>query len=530
MRAFRLTDAEFGALAAGRPTPDTLAVLRKAQLSRNLLLLSEILRSGTKIPYAAAPSPQVLADPATGLWAATAVSMIRSGGRPPARSASTARTLVTTCDDVTLRVRLEDADPLRDRVGLTPTGPLDDDAVAHWQHALDDAWRLLVRRHPEDAAILAAVLRMIVPVEPDPGAGGISATSAHAYGAVAMSAPADGRALAVGLLHETAHSVLNATTLLFDLTRPTAERGYSPWRDDPRPPSGVLHGAYAYLAVTRFRRLEAAAGGQLAAFEFARWRSAVATAAEGLLTTPGVLTTAGQRFVSALRDEADSWHADPVDPEIARLAEDANTDHRVRWRLRNLRIDPAAIDELVRARRAAVPRPPTLPPAEVLPAPRRLEASARLDRVHALLRAADRTHPPRPGDARTRPTDPTPAPRPGDARTRPTDPTPALRPGEGGGSVGGDGSQGDHRGRAGGGVRPGDDAWLGGDRGTGQEAYLWILESVRTAEADIDAALAGLALVSPWAVLRERPEIVRQTWLALGRPSLISLVEWFDRA
>jgi hypothetical protein len=95
----------------------------------------------------------------------------------------------------------------------------------------------------------------------------------------------------------------------------------------------------------------------------------------------------------------------------------------------------------------------------------------------------------------------------------------------------GDGSesQGDHRGRAGGGVRPGDDAWLGGDRGTGQDAYIFFLTSVRASDAEIDAALAGLSLVSPWPVLRERPEIVRATWLALGRPPLIPLVEWFDR-
>ena len=491
MRAFRLTDAEFGALAAGRPTEGTLAELRKAQLSRNLLLLSEILRAGTPLWYATAPSPQVLADPVTGLYAATAVSMIRSGGWPPDRSAlihPAARTLVTTCDGVTLRVRLEDSDPLRDRLGLTPTGRLDDDAVAHWQRTLDEAWRLLVRRHPEDAAILAAVLRVIVPVEPDPAAGGISATSAHAFGAVAMSAPADGRALAVGLLHETTHSLLNATALLFDLVRPAGEPGYSPWRDDPRPPSGVLHGAYAYLAVARFRRVEAAAGGRVAAFEFARWRSAVVAAAQDLLSG-GRLTAAGERFVSAVRDQADRWRDDPVDPEIARLAADANTDHRVRWRLRNLRVDPGGIDPLVRAWRAGAPRPPSLPGAEVAPGPRRLEASARLDRVHARLRAADRGGPP-PGD----------------------------------------GPQGDHRGRAGGGVRPGDDAWLGGDHGTGQEAYISVLKSVRASDADFDAALAGLALVSPWRVLRERPEIVRATWLALRRPPLDALVEWFDRA
>ena len=37
----------------------------------------------------------------------------------------------------------------------------------------------------------------------------------------------------------------------------------------------ILHGAYAYLAVTRFWRTEARhSGDRLAAFEFARWRAA----------------------------------------------------------------------------------------------------------------------------------------------------------------------------------------------------------------------------------------------------------------
>jgi hypothetical protein len=511
LRTFRLTDAELGALAAGRPTPGTLAELRKAQLSRNLLLLRELLRTGkprwaeTFLQYGTSPSQQVLADPVTGLYAATAVSMMRSGGRPPDRAAlvdPSAPVLVTTCDGVPLRVRLEDADPLRDRFGLTPTGRLDDDAVAHWQRTLDDAWRLLVRRHRADAAILAAVLRVIVPVEPDPSAGGISATSVHAFGAVAMSSPASGPALAVGLVHETTHSLLNATTLLFDLVRPTDELLYSPWRDDPRPPAGMLHGAYAYLAVTRFHRAEAAAGGHLAAFEFARWRAAVVTAAESLLSSPasgreepghqqpGLLTAAGRRFVSALRDEADGWRDDPVDPGIARLAADANTDHRVRWRLRNLCVDPAAIQTLAEAWRAGRPAPASLPDAEVRPAPRRLEASARLDRVHARLRAADR----------------------GEPETR-------------------SGSQGDHRGRAGGGVRPGDDAWLGADHGAGQHAYLWEIENPESGTAPPagrDAALAGLALVSASRTLRGRPEIVRDTWLALRRPPLKALLDWFD--
>jgi hypothetical protein len=561
LRTFRLPDPAFAALAAGRPSAETLGELRKAQLSRHLLLLRELLRAaGDDIPswYAADPSPADLADPLTGLYASAALAAVRSGAPPPDRpslvpssAGAAGRLLEARCDGLTLRVRLEDADPLRGRLGLTPTGRLDDAGIAGWRESLDAAWRILVRRHRAQASVLAAVLRVIIPVEPDPAAGGISATSADAFGAVAMSAPADGAALAVGLLHETQHSILNAVDLLFDLVRPSGAPGCSPWRDDPRPPFGILHGAYAYLAVTRFWRTETAAptgpgrpaadasasagGGRtgppgggggggsgppgsgrsvppggdgsgpaegdgsgpaegdgsgpaggggaaaLAAFEFARWRAAVVDAADGLLAGDA-LTPAGRRFTRALRQEAAGWLIEPVAPEVARLAAGANADHRARWRLRNLTVDATALDCLIRAWRSGAP-PPPLPEPAVRPAPsRELEHSTRLGLVHAALRGADRRAP---GDYRN-----------GSERD------PALPPGSG--------------------VRPGDDAYLRADHGTAVDAYLKDLEG---APADPDA-WSGLALVSPWRVVRERPELVRAAYLALGDADVGALADW----
>jgi hypothetical protein len=517
VRRFHLSDHDLAALAAGRPSPGTLAELRRAQLSRHLLLLSEILRAETPQWYAASPSRPILADPATGLYAATAVSMMRSGRRPPDRPrlVTPSPVVTVTCDGLTLRVRLDDADPLRDRLGLTPTGRLTPADVTRWEDQLAQAWQLLVRHHRPGAEILAEVLRLIVPVEPDPAADAVSATSAHAYGAVAMSAPADPVSLAVGLVHETAHSLLNGTSLLFDLVHPSGALGYSPWRDDPRPPSGVLHGAYAYLAVTRFWRAEAArGGGRRAEFEFARWRAAVAAATESLLATPrtdrsgdesgpareaggmsaygsdGVLTAAGRRFVRAMREEVDGWLGEPVDAQVARLADGANLDHRVRWRLRNLRVDEASTRQLADAWRHGRPAP-ELPGPEVVAGVRRLAVGGRLELVHAWLRGE----------------------RAG------ADP------------IARNGARGDPAARAGGGVRPGDVAWLGGECGTGRDAYLRALEDAGgpAPESVIDDALAGLALVAPQRALRERPEAVRAVWWALGRrPGIPALAEWLS--
>ncbi len=491
MRTFGLSDTAFGALAAGRPTLATVGELRRAQLSRHLLQL----RATGTVPrwYGGADAPARLADPMTALHTAATLTARRTGSAAPPEQVLSRRRLTAEHDGLTLRVRLEDTDPLRARLGVTPAGPLDDAAVAVWQHCLDAAWRLLVDRHRPAAETLAAVLSVIVPVEPDPGSGGISATSAEAYGAVAISPTADPVALAVGLLHEAQHSMLNAVLVLFDLVRPGPEAGYSPWRDDPRPAIGVLHGAYAYQAVTRFWRAEAQGakgrgGSVLAAFEFARWRAAVVAAAAELLAGPA-LTPAGRRFTGALRDEVAGWLADPVDAEAARLAAGANLEHRVRWRLRNLAVPAQAVTALVEAWRAGAP-PPDVPEPEVHGAGGRLlEHSDRLARVHRVLRERDQSL------------------------------------------------------FAVGGVRPRADAQRGVRHGTGPDAYRRNAGEDAYLEAAADAAFAafmiditdddpsvwsGLALVAPFDALRDRPEVVRAVWLALAKPDLPALAAWLS--
>jgi hypothetical protein len=352
-----------------------------------------------------------------------------------------------------------------------------------------------VSHHRADAAVLAAVLEVIVPVEPDPASRGISATSAHAFGAVAMSVPADATALAVGLLHETQHSLLNAVQDLFPLHKEQDILGYSPWRDDPRPVSGILHGAYAYLAVTRFWRAEARAfgfGGDpghrpdaprpidsgLAAFEFARWRAAVAAAARGLLEN-GTLTAAGTRFVTALLDEVRPWLGEAVTGETVRLAEGANTDHYLRWRLRNLAVDAAAVRDLAdRWQRGAAP-PSAAVHSRLVPAPRRgLESSARLDLAHTQMATVRKR-----GDA---------------AGVRPRDDRPGGR------------------------ASAGDLAYLRGDYGTAVDAYQKMILN----GAGDDAAWAGIALVGGWNEI----EVLAAVHRALKMPDvdITALAQWIS--
>jgi hypothetical protein len=468
----RLSDAAFAALGAGRPAAGTIAELRRAQLSRHLLLLREIVSAVAVPGYAALVATEredrarvraLLARPLVGVWAARCLTALRAG-TPPAEAslgylaelaadAGPVRQLTATHDGLSITVRIEDRDALRAGLGLTPAPTLTAAALARWQEALTGGWRLLVDHVRPDAEVLAAVLDCIVPVEPDPAARGISATSANAFGAVAMSEPADATALAVGLLHEIQHSLLNAVQYLFDLHQRPDELGYSPWRDDPRPATGILHGAYAYLTVTRFWR--ARRDDPLAAFEFARWRAAVLSAAQGLLTGH-TLTAAGTRFVTALRDEVEPWQSEPVPPVIARLAAAANADHHLRWRLRNRFVDPGDVRLLAEAWSHGRSAPRVT--SELLPAPRRaLESSGRLDVIHALVRGA-------------------PAP---------------------------------------GGAADGDLRFVRGDEAAALPAYR---EKVVLDPGD-DAAWAGLALCGGSAALRDTPEVVAALYRALDDPA-----------
>src|SRR5690349_24710117 len=77
-RPHRLSDAAFAALGAGRPDPATVDELRRAQLSRHLLLLREITAAAPTREFASlvaqerADPPRVramLARPLTGVWA-----------------------------------------------------------------------------------------------------------------------------------------------------------------------------------------------------------------------------------------------------------------------------------------------------------------------------------------------------------------------------------------------------------------------------------------------------------------------------
>jgi len=98
-----------------------------------------------------------------------------------------------------------------------------------------------------------------------------------------------------------------------------------------------------------------------------------------VLLGSGKLTVPGTVFVQGMAATASRWLDLPVDEEARRLAGRAADDHRVRWRLRNRRPDPAAIAAMTDAWLSGRPCPadPQAVQASVLPQPRKLALSGR---------------------------------------------------------------------------------------------------------------------------------------------------------
>jgi HEXXH motif-containing protein len=182
------------------------------------------------------------------------------------------------------------------------------------------------------------MIRVLVPLTMPPH-GLVSSSSSEAFGAIALSAPPDSRTFAVTLAHEVQHLKLSALLDIVTLTRPDDGcRFYAPWRDDPRPASGLLHGAYAYLGVSGFwrrqRQLEDGAAGIRAHAEFARWRAAAARVADTLRSS-GQLTPAGLDFVQGMGRTLSAWQDEPVPGEARALAHSEAEQHLACWRSNN---------------------------------------------------------------------------------------------------------------------------------------------------------------------------------------------------
>ncbi|MBT2439110.1 hypothetical protein J7E93_03035 [Streptomyces sp. ISL-36] len=169
--------------------------------------------------------------------------------------------------------RLDDLDPYRvpPAAAATSVGTAADHADtdhAAWSACWRAARELLARTDPRRAVEIGHAVRAVVPLEPC-GPRALGATLSAAPGAVLTSLPAGAQAMAETLVHEIHHSKLATLHELVPLYGPGRAAVHRVgWRPDPRPIPGVLHGAYAHLALADLWRRATTADGVPAA-----WRS-----------------------------------------------------------------------------------------------------------------------------------------------------------------------------------------------------------------------------------------------------------------
>jgi HEXXH motif-containing protein len=205
--------------------------------------------------------------------------------------------------------------------------------LALWRDRIAEGWDLLVAGHRVVAEELATAVTMLSPLRGQAN-GMSSATATDAFGCLFLSLAPDAETVAVTLTHELQHTKLVALMDLFPLARTVrGELFYAPWRDDPRPIVGLLHGTYAFTGVTGFWRRQLMTGGPRelhAQVEFARWRAAAHAATRKLLDSDR-LTPAGTAFVEGMAELLEQWCAEPVPDEARRLARQLAEEHRTRW-------------------------------------------------------------------------------------------------------------------------------------------------------------------------------------------------------
>jgi HEXXH motif-containing protein len=236
-----------------------------------------------------------------------------------------------------LDVLVDDLDPFRiPATDNEPAGRLTPPQMAELRAMLREAWPVLPAT---SAAEITAIVRVIVPYTA-PESGHASTTSPQDFGTVAMSRQPDKYTCAETLVHETQHLKLGALLDLVTLTRPDdGQRYYAPWRADPRPASGLLQGAYAFLGVSGFWREQRAMAPepevrQRAHAEFARWRDGAAVVVETLLGS-GQLTGAGESFAGAMAGVLGAWRSEPVPDDALAVARRKSDRHLAQWQADN---------------------------------------------------------------------------------------------------------------------------------------------------------------------------------------------------
>ncbi|MDU0289154.1 aKG-HExxH-type peptide beta-hydroxylase [Saccharothrix longispora] len=403
--------------------------------------------------------------------------VVEVAGRPAPVRREPVKRLRVAARGRAVEVVVDDLDPYREFTSPVPPAPLDGAEWDEWRKLLGEAWDLLTSRHAEAAEELSAGLSAVVPLAA--GRDVFAASSAAAFGAIAMSPKRSATEFGEALVHELQHSKVNALLDLVHLHEDdTWPRFYAPWRDDPRPVDGLLHGIYAFVSVVEFWHVQRgrvpAPLTRRAEFSLALRAHQVGTAIAGLRGA-AELTDLGRRFAAAVSVRLAACDTGDLPTDLVATVADLTAEHAATWRLRHVRPDDDAVAGAVDDWLARRPMSGAFGRGEVVPT-----AAAGDSLLAALLRLR--------------------ALEPGEYDR--------LRPGRG----------------------P-EHAHLRGDRQAAVDGWVTRLDA-----APHDAATwAGLGLALGSTALRRAPELVRAVHRGVAArsgapPPPVDLVTWFDRA
>ncbi|MFD3538702.1 HEXXH motif-containing putative peptide modification protein [Streptomyces sp. NPDC058662] len=197
---------------------------------------------------------------------------------------------------------LDDLDPYRAPrpsrpAPVRPARRLTAKGHKRWDTQWAGALSLLHRYDTTRAEETVHLLRSVVPLAG--GSRSSRVTPPAAAGSVLARAQAP-PALAATLVHEVQYGKLVALTDVLTLhTADRTARHWAPWRADPRPLEGLLHGAYAHLALAGYWQRAALYGARGAWAQHARIRAQVAAVLPALRAHDR-LTSAGREFTDAM--------------------------------------------------------------------------------------------------------------------------------------------------------------------------------------------------------------------------------------
>jgi HEXXH motif-containing protein len=271
--------------------------------------------------------------------------------RTTSKEFTPARRQVTTSRGLSLHTWIENADPYHGFGEPRPPAELTDSEFTEWRKLVDEAWDILTLDHPAFAGELAAGLLALGPIEPDLDT--VGASSPAAFGGIRLSATGSAIDFAEALVHEMQHSKLNALLELVKLTDDdNGNRHLAPWRDDPRPLVGIVHGVYAFTCGVEFwlaqETLVNETDTRRMAFNVAYRRLQVRRALT-TLTASRHLTLPGRALVDVVSRRLEVCERTSVGHHLSGPVTMIVDDHRALWRLRHARPDAATVDRLAAA-------------------------------------------------------------------------------------------------------------------------------------------------------------------------------------